>query len=186
VSAFDDAPIGTERLLLTPLRPEDADEMAGVLADPALHRFIGGRPATVEELRTRYGVLAAGPSRPDEVWRNWIVRRRAGGRPVGTVQATLTRRPGGSAARWTASVAWVVGSAWQGNGFASEAARALVGWLRARGVGEVVAHIHPDHEASAAVAAGCGLRPTAELVDGERVWRLVPAPPGGGCLRPRR
>ena len=62
-AAFDGAPIGTERLLLTPLRPEDADEMAGVLADPELHRFIGGRPATVEELRTRYAA-----------------RRRAGGR----------------------------------------------------------------------------------------------------------
>jgi RimJ/RimL family protein N-acetyltransferase len=34
--------IATERLVLTPLRPEDAGELVGVLGDPALHRFTGG------------------------------------------------------------------------------------------------------------------------------------------------
>ena len=36
--------IGTERLMLTPLRVEDADELAEVLGDPRLHEFIGGGP----------------------------------------------------------------------------------------------------------------------------------------------
>jgi RimJ/RimL family protein N-acetyltransferase len=159
--------IGTERLLLTPLRPADADEMVEVLADPRLHEFIGGRPATLEELRERYALLAAGSGRPDEVWRNWIVRRRADARPVGTVQATLVRRPGG----WTATIAWVIGAAWQRQGFASEATIGLLGWLRRRRVHEVFAHIHPDHEASRRVAMRAGLEPTNAEVDGERVWR---------------
>ena len=30
--------IGTERLVLAPLRSEDAGELAGVLGEPALHR----------------------------------------------------------------------------------------------------------------------------------------------------
>ena len=47
MSAFAEATIGTERLLLTPLRIADADEMVDVLADPRLHQFIGGRPATL-------------------------------------------------------------------------------------------------------------------------------------------
>jgi RimJ/RimL family protein N-acetyltransferase len=158
----------TERLLLAPLHPGDADEMAGVLADPALHRFTGGRPATRQELRTRYAALAAGSGRAGEVWRNWIVRRRADARPVGTVQATITRDRGG----WAATIAWVTGVPWQGRGYAAEAARALVGWLARREVREVVAHIHPDHAASARVAARAGLRPTPDLVDGEQVWRL--------------
>jgi len=72
---------------------------------------------------------------------------------------------------WKAEVAWVVGVPWQGRGYAAEAARALVGWLEAAGVGEIVAHIHPDHVASARVAAGAGLVATADEVDGERVWR---------------
>ncbi|HJW59363.1 MAG TPA: GNAT family N-acetyltransferase [Actinomycetota bacterium] len=158
----------TERLLLAPLVPGDADEMAGVLADPALHRFTGGRPATLQELRTRYAALAAGSGRPEEVWRNWIVRRRADARPVGTVQATITRDNGG----WAATIAWVIGVPWQGQGYAAEAARALVGWLARRDAREVVAHIHPDHAASARVATRAGLLPTPDQVDGEQVWRL--------------
>ncbi len=66
----------------------------------------------------------------------------------------------------------MIGSAWQGQGLATEAARGLVGWLLAQGLEEVVANVHPDHHASAAVAAHAGLAPTDEIVDGERVWRL--------------
>jgi RimJ/RimL family protein N-acetyltransferase len=166
--------VGSERLVLTPLRVEDADEMAGVLADPELHRFIGGRPGTLDELRGRYAAMVAGPGRPDEEWRNWVVRRREDGRAVGTVQATLTRGDQG----WTAAVAWVVGVPWQGRGYATEATRALLGWLGGRGVAEVVAHIHPDHLASARVAGRAGFEPTADQVDGEQVWRL-PTPTTG-------
>ena len=165
---YDEDELASGRLLLAPLRPGDADELAGVLADPGLHRFIGGRPATGEELRARYAALVAGSGRAAEVWRNWTVRRRADGRPVGTVQATITRGPAG----WTAEVAWVVGVPWQGQGYATEAAKALVAWLGHRGAHEIVAHIHPGHAASARVAARAGLRPTAEQVDGEQVWRL--------------
>jgi RimJ/RimL family protein N-acetyltransferase len=169
VSAPAPATIDTPRLLLTPLRESDADPMVDVLADGRLHEFIGGRPATLDELRRRYAAFVAGPGRPDEAWLNWIVRLRADLTPVGTAQATLVRREGG----WTAEVAWVIGVPWQGRGFAGEAAVALVDWLRGQGVGAVSANIHPDHHASAAVAARAGLVATGEEVDGERVWRRV-------------
>jgi hypothetical protein len=64
VTAFAEATIGTERLLLTPLRTEANDEMVDVLADPRLHPFIGGHPATLPELRTRYARLQAGSAAP--------------------------------------------------------------------------------------------------------------------------
>jgi RimJ/RimL family protein N-acetyltransferase len=159
--------IVTERLGLVPLRVEDAGEMAEVLGDQRLHEFIGGEPDTVAGLRERYARLVAGSPDPDKVWLNWIVRRRSDAQALGTVQATITMRDGES----TANVAWVIGVDWQNQGFASEAARALVGWLRQQGANNVVAHIHPDHHASAAVAMRAGLRPTDEEADGERVWR---------------
>ena len=84
--AFGTAEITTQRLLLTPLRPEDAEPMAGVLADERLHEFIGGRPAGDAELRSRYRRLAAGSPDPGEAWLNWIVRLSATREPVGTVQ----------------------------------------------------------------------------------------------------
>jgi RimJ/RimL family protein N-acetyltransferase len=159
--------IGTERLLLTPMRVDDADELAAVLDDQRLHEFIGGRPSGVAELRARYARMIEGSSNPNEVWLNWIVRRREDAGPIGTVQATLNHHT----ARWAAHVAWVIGIEWQRQGFASEAARALVAWLRLRGADDVVAHIHPHHEASEIVAIRAGLYETDEVVDGERVWR---------------
>jgi RimJ/RimL family protein N-acetyltransferase len=112
--------------------------------------------------------MTIGPGGADELWCNWVARRREDGQPVGTVQATLTRDGG----RWTAAIAWVVGVPWQRRGYATEAALALVGWLGGQEVDEIVAHIHPGHLASAQVAARAGLRPTPDQVDGEQVWRL--------------
>ena len=162
------APITTERLLLSPLRAEDASELVGVLGDEQLHEFVGGRPDTLDELRARYARLLRGSPNPEEVWLNWIARRRSDSRAVGTMQATLTIHDG----RWTAQVAWVVAVPWQGQGFASEAARALVEWLSDQGAHEIVAHIHPRHRASELVATHAGLEPTDDEADGERVWRL--------------
>jgi RimJ/RimL family protein N-acetyltransferase len=156
-------PIDTLRLDLHPLRPADADALFPVLNDERLHGFIGGRPLTLAALRRRYRALASGRS-PDgrEAWLNWTVRLRADGSPIGTLQASVSGD--------VAEVAWVVGVAWQGCGYASEAARALVGWLRLKGVIIIRAAIHPEHVASQAVARRAGLAPTAETVDGETVW----------------
>ncbi|MFI7414823.1 GNAT family N-acetyltransferase [Streptomyces sp. NPDC049627] len=157
-------PIPTDRLDLLPLRVEHAAEMAVVLSDPALHRFIGGAPYSAAGLRARYERLVAGSPDPGVSWCNWALRLRAESCLVGTVQATVT---GGH----DAEIAWVVGTPWQGRGVASEAARGLVGRLGRRGVRTVAAYVHPDHLASAAVAAAAGLTVTGEERDGERLWR---------------
>lgn len=164
---FGDVTISTCRLVLSALRAEDADEMARVLGDDQLREFIGGHPASRDELRDLYGRWAAGCPDPDQVWLNWILRRCRSSPPMGTVQATLTRR--GNA--WAASIAWVVGVPWQNQGHASEAATGLVGWLQSHGVLDITASIHPDHRASAKVAARAGLSLTGEQIDGEQVWR---------------
>lgn len=182
--------IRTQRLVLEPLAVHHADEMAPVLDDPRLHRHIGGEPLTRDELRARYAHLVAGAAPfHQEWWLNWIVRRARDGQAVGYVQATVApAAPGFTVAppsagstvmpgrpRLIASIAWVIGMPYQGFGFATEAAGALLGWLRAHGVGAVVATIHPDNRASAAVASKIGLRATGETSDDEIVWRLPPA-----------
>ena len=161
------AVIPTARLELRPLRIEHAAEMAGVLSDPGLHTFTGGTPLDATALRTRYERLVAGSPDPAVAWCNWVVHATAERRLVGTVQATLS----GPAAGRTAEVAWVMGTPWQGRGYATEAARALVAWLTARSVAQVIAHIHPRHQASAAVARAAGLVATGDRQDGEVRWR---------------
>jgi RimJ/RimL family protein N-acetyltransferase len=147
--------------------------MAVVLADPALYAFTGGEPPSLDGLRAQYGMQARGQS-PDgtEVWHNWIVRvagdgPAADGEAIGFVQATVT--DGGR----SADVAWTLGVPWQGFGYATEAAIAMVDWLVTHGVRTVTAHIHPDHEASAGVARRLGFAPTERIEDGEVVWRRV-------------
>lgn len=182
--------IRTQRLVLEPLAVHHADEMAPVLDDPRLYRYIGGEPPTLDELRARYAHLVAGPAPfHQESWLNWIVRRVRDGQAVGYVQATVTpAAPGFTVApasagstvtpappRRIAAVAWVIGMPYQGFGFATEAGRALLAWLRAHGVQSIVATVHPGNRASAAVAAGIGMRATAQTSGDEIVWRLPPA-----------
>ena len=135
--------------------------------DVALHAFTGGSPASADELRSRYARQVAGHS-PDggQGWLNWLLRRLDDGRLVGTVQATLHREADGL----VAELAWVVATAAQGTGLAREAATAMAGWLHEQGVHRLVAHVHPDHAASMAVARALGLHPTGVVVDGEVRW----------------
>jgi len=83
------------------------------------------------------------------------------------VQATIRPVDGRAVAR----LGWMVGTEWQSQGFASEAATALVKWVRRQGVEDIGANIHPEHDASATVATRAGLHPTEEEFEGERVWR---------------
>ncbi|MFI6133557.1 GNAT family N-acetyltransferase [Micromonospora sp. NPDC051141] len=199
MSGFTTGVVPTARLLLLPLAVAHAEEMAAVLADPALHTFIGGSPADPAALRARYARLVAGSPDPTESWCNWGIQLRDDSRLAGFVQATVTaplgppRHAATAGARANghrhlddtdrvddgpvAEIAWVVGTAWQGRGIATEAARGMTGWLGQRGVRTLVAHIHPDHLASAAVATACGLSPTDTWHDGEVRWTGPATPP---------
>ena len=155
------------QVVLEPLQVAHANVLAPLLDDPRLHTFIGGTPATEEQLVERYGHQAAGWS-PDrsERWLNWVVRLRAEDQVVGTVQATVRSLDG----RLAAEVAWVVATAYQGHGYAKGAASTMAEWLRRHGVLLLVAHVHPDHHASQAVARGLGLTRTGTSHDGEERW----------------
>lgn len=161
----------SRRLSLDPLRLEHADELALVLDDPALHRFIGGMPPTFGELHARLERQVRGRS-PDghEVWLNWVVRDRSTGHLVGTVQASIHAEQDSH----LAVLAWVIGSAYQDQGLATEAAGLMASWLRRQGISRLRAHIDPRHDASMAVAAAIGLHPTNTMVSGERRWESKP------------
>jgi RimJ/RimL family protein N-acetyltransferase len=155
----------TERLVLEPLEPRHAAEMVAVLADPELYRHTGGVPPSDDDLRRRYEIQARGRSADGTaLWFNWIVRERSTGAAAGFVQATVVVASG------TADVAWVVGTAFQGRGYAREAAVAMVDRLCEDGVEHVTAHIHPDNVPSQRVAGALGLVSTRTVVDGEVRW----------------
>jgi RimJ/RimL family protein N-acetyltransferase len=171
MSAISAEPIPSRRLTLVPLSVGHASEMAAVLAGPELYTFTGGSPPTRQELRSRYERWIAGSPDPAVFWCNWVIQLHGRGSLAGTVQATIS-----AGSEPVAEVAWMVATTWQGQGIATEAAQALIGWLSRQSVTTVIAHIHPRHQASAAVAAAAGLTPTGELHDGEMRWRRAMTP----------
>ena len=156
----------SQRLSLIPLREEHADSLFPILNDARLHTFIGGASLGLKELRDRYRSFQTRASPAgDELWLNWIAQRLIDGTAVGYLQATVAGEH--------AILAWVIGQRWQGNGYATEAAKAVIDWLFGYlRVAEVTAHIHPSHPASEGVAARGGLTVTDDIVEGDRVWRL--------------
>ena len=104
-------------------------------------------------------------------------RSRSDRELTGTVQATISAG--------IAEVAWLAGTRWQRRGIGTEAARALVGWLERQSARTVIAHIHPGHHASAAVAPACGLAPppaNATTKSSAGAWKRSrgPRPDAGG------
>lgn len=150
---------------LRPLTVADAEVMSHVLADPTLYEFTGSGPASVEELKRRYAIQTAAilPTAPKRI--NLVVVLEPGYTPIGYVQATLPRGQG------YAEIAWVIGRKWQGKGYATRAVRLLVEHLEQRGVQALVAHIHPCHDASQAIARSLGMHRTDTVVDGEQRWQ---------------
>jgi RimJ/RimL family protein N-acetyltransferase len=162
--------LASERLLLTPLQPDDADEMADVLADERLYAHTGGSAPDRATLSALYTRQSAGSS-PDgsELWFNWIARDRGSRAALGYVQVTLHLASG------TADVAWVIGAEHQRRGYATEAAAAVLTWLAAcADVRRVTAHIAEANRASQGVARRLGLFATGEVEDGEEVWSTEP------------
>jgi RimJ/RimL family protein N-acetyltransferase len=157
----------TGRLRLQLIAQADADELHRILDDPELHRFTGGQPFQLGELRQRIAKwqLLRSPD-GEEIWLNWIVRLAATRAVVGYVQASVKEG--------TASIAYVIGRAYWGQGLASEATLAMCRILHERlAVEELVAHIHPLHEASQRVARRAGLTRTADTdAEGEEIWKL--------------
>jgi len=158
------ARLSTARLELTPLQREHAEELFSVLSDSSLYEYThDGPPLSPSELRNRYARLESRRS-PDgsEAWLNWVLIDRSTGMSIGYVQATVSSD--------RADVAWVVGTHWQRRGFATEAAQAMIVWLRSAGVRVVRAMINPMHAASQQVAINVGLSRTDRMIEGEDVW----------------
>lgn len=160
--------VTTARLRLEPLRVDHAREIFPILNDIRLHFWTGGSPCSLEQLEAKFRRQSVGQSADGACgWLNWILRRVHDEQLVGTLQATIYRPV---ANRLEAELAWVIGTAYQGNGYGREGALAMADWLRSRGIADFTAHIHPKHDASMAIARALGLSATQTVVDGEICW----------------
>ena len=98
-------------ITLEPQVAAHAEEMFGVLSDPAIYEFENEPPWSVNELRERFAALESRVSpNGEEQWLNWVVRLACG--PLaGYVQATVGPRGSAAVAYEFASAHWGQGHA---------------------------------------------------------------------------
>lgn len=154
---MQDRIIETARLTLRPHRRQDFEDSAALWADPVVTRFIGGRPFTREECWARllryaglWALLGFG---------YWTIRETTTGRFVGEAGFADFRRGTEPGFHGVPEIGWVLAPWAHGQGFATEAGRAILGWGEAHfGSGRTVCIIDPAHTASLRVAAKLGYR----------------------------
>ena len=154
----------SKRLRLTPVMGTHADAMFTVLLDDNLYKYTGGSPPQSIADIERWLIALESRKSPegDELWLTWLIFVAESDLAIGYVQATVGKSK--------ADIAWLVGSQWQGIGYASEAATTLTSWLVTSDVADISAHIHPKHIASQLVAKAAGLHNSGHIEDGEEVW----------------
>ena len=110
---------------LEPQTAAHADEMFVVLSDPAIYEYENQPPPSLEWLRARFAKLESRQS-PDgaQRWLNWVIRLSTS-ELIGYVQATVY-------AEHRADIAYELGSAYWGRGFAQRAVQAMLDELAAR------------------------------------------------------
>ena len=148
--------IETERLRLRGHRVADFRECAAMWGNPAVTRYIGGRPFTQEEVWARllryvghWTLLGFG---------FWLIEEKASGRFVGEAGLAEFQREIEPAIQ-VPEMGWVLAPEFQGKGYATEAVSAAAAWGDRHFVGgRTVCIIHPENEASKRVAGRCGYR----------------------------
>ncbi len=149
--------IETARLRLRAHRADDLAACAAMWAEPAVTRYIGGKPATRQETWTKllryaglWSLLGYG---------YWALEDRATGGFIGELGFADFMRDMEPSLDGRPEIGWALASHAHGNGYASEAVAAAVAWGDgAFGTVRTVCLIGPENVASIRVAEKCGYR----------------------------
>lgn len=144
----------TERLLLRPGFVEDAAELAQAIADEAIIRNLASAPWPYAQSDAVAFLATERPARLPSFL--LALRTRGNPRIVGACGIGDAPEGGVELGYWIARPYW-------GLGFATEAARAVVGIARATGIADIRAGHFIDNPASGRVLTKTGFRPTGRI-----------------------
>lgn len=149
-------PIATDRLVLRSLRPGDEDDVLAYRSIPEVVRYIPGEPKTEEQVGDMVAHSATA-GLLDEQHKYVTLAVELDDRVVGDVMLKLDGL-GGSDGR-QAEIGWVLAPEVHGQGYATEAARAITGAAFDEvGVHRVWAQLEPENTASARICERLGMR----------------------------
>ncbi len=156
-------PVETERLLLRAITADDVDDLHSYQSNPEVCRYIPPEPRNREEILER--IATTYHSKLDEAgqYLNVAAERRTDGRVIGDLVLFWH-----SAEHKSGEIGYVFHPDVAGQGYATEAARALLG-LAFDGLGlhRVTARIDARNDPSAAVCRRLGMRQEAHLRENE-------------------
>jgi RimJ/RimL family protein N-acetyltransferase len=158
----DDVPVvETDRLILRGHRLEDFPAILEMWRDPAVTRFIGGKPRTEEDCWLKF-LRAAG------FWRHlgygyWVAEEKGSGAVVGELGFGDFKRDLTPSIRGEPEAGWALAAPFHGKGYASEAALAIMAWGDDRKFGAPMSCIiEPENKASIRIAEKCGFSESAK------------------------
>lgn len=162
-------PIETERLLLRPFTPADAEALHAVWGDPAAQRFGGDwpRPETVADTRSYLEPILAGQA--ERGYASWAVVERESGRLIGDCGLFPADDVGPDV-----ELAYGLAPDVWGRGYATEAAAACVrAGFEQLGLERIVADVDPANEASVRVLEKVGMRSIGRKNDTQLLYAVT-------------
>lgn len=147
--------IKTERLILRPFMEKDAADVFEYLKEPAVNCFAGMRLHSLEEARVEMR------RRAGETEFYFAIVLKDNGKVIGEIEAYPERDDPHDAASPadTFSPCWMLSSAYQGKGYAYEAAYAFFGYLfREKGARRIYAYTEEDNLPSQRLCEKLGMR----------------------------
>lgn len=157
-----DYPILTDRLLLRPHAEDDVDDLLAYQSLPDVCRYIPYEPRTREQVAER---IARAPSELTEPGQAilLVVERRSRRGVIGDVMLAWTSREHG-----TGEVGYVFHPDVAGNGYATEAVRAVLRLgFESLGLHRITARVDARNAGSVGVLRRLGMRQEAHLVQNE-------------------
>nr|MDT0660513.1 GNAT family protein [Micromonospora sp. DSM 115978] len=157
-------PVRTARLSLRPLTTGDVDALLAYRSRPEVCRYVPFEPMTEQLVRDRLSTIWANTDLTDEGQALTLgVTLTRSGRLIGDVVLFWHSRTHGGG-----EIGYVLDPDVQGHGYATEAARALLGLgFDELGLHRIVARVDERNTASAQVARRLGMRQEARLVRNE-------------------
>jgi RimJ/RimL family protein N-acetyltransferase len=160
------APVRTARLLIRTMALADVDDIHAYQSREDVSRYLPYLPRTRDEVVEKVTKFSAATVIGDEgdFWQLAIERLAEPGRVIGDVYFSLR-----STANACGEVGWTLHPSYEGQGFMTEAAKAVIE-IAFAGIGlhRVIARIDPRNDASAALCRRLGMREEARFT--EDIW----------------
>jgi RimJ/RimL family protein N-acetyltransferase len=170
--------LATERLILRAHRESDFEAMLAVWQDPVVRRHFHGGPMSREEAWGRFlrnfGMWAV------KGYGVFAIEEKATGEYVGTIGTFEVRREMTPRIEDMPEAGWTLAARFHGRGFATEAAKAALGWTDERlGNPAMFCIVAPANTASMRVAEKCGFKSWYETTYQDEPTLVLRRPPGG-------